>query len=535
MDILSILFLLLHIVIIGLSVWIGYRRALGRSLVRLTYLIVIGVASFFLGKLLSSLLSGFVMGIVHKNLPAELQNALLQSPELEPLIGNIIGALLAPVLFALLFGILELLTLICFKKLSTRIVSSITKKEESPKWSNWAGAASGLVIGIAIAAVLLSPMYVLVNVAENTSEETAALLSGSYEQEKAPVVPDGGSAMRVYPTGLALKIRPSFKTTSFFPWEKPLTQALTTYKIHGATEANHCESLLHSLPVLLDVSGDAIYAYNVTIENGGEPNDALSNAAATVIPHLDESDTVKYISADAIHALGCTLQNGEPFFGIELPKTDDKFASSVVTHLVDALAHTTPETAKDNMITLFGEPTISYDAGATEMPAVVTNKGLLTTMTKIDAEDPLSSLRGEDTLTLVGSLAENDNMSAMLDDIHQYTTDLIEESGINLADQQYESFYNDVKNDISTQISNHVNSEGSTVTDVAKDIESTLGGYLEEHNIDLDDMQVSVVSVSIAKEFLNEEYIKDGELDISIKDLMDFFGLDESQIPEWAH
>ena len=528
MDILSVCFLVLHLLIIGLSVFIGYRRALGRSLVRLVYLIVIGFISFFGGRILAKVLSETAMGMIHGMLPADIQKTVLLSPELEPLLANMMGALLVPVLFAVLFGILELLTLICFKRISGKIVTGITKIDTPTTVTRITGAATGLVLGIAIATVLLSPVYVFLNVAENTSTKADTILSDAYDSfgmSSAPV-------MKAQPTTVLFHIKPSIPTTSFFPWEKPFANLLTSYSIHQHTEKGHRESLLHSLPVLLETSSDALYAYNVTIQNGGLPNDALTNAAATIIPHLEESDTVKYLSADAIHALGVTFQNGDTILGFHLPESDDPLTNSLLTNLVNALADTSPESAKDNMITLFGMPTISYQNA--EASNVSSNSGLLSTMTRMEGEDPLASLAGEDTLGLVGSLAENNNMTGMMDDIQQYTQDKIKESDLDLSDRQYETFYNNVKDDITTQITNHTQKGDATITDVAKDIATTLDGYLEENEIEMDDMQVSVVSVSLAKEFMSEDYLVNGELDISVEDLMSFFGIDESQIPDWA-
>ena len=126
-------------------------------------------------------------------------------------------------------------------------------------------------------------------------------------------------------------------------------------------------------------------------------------------------------------------------------------------------------------------------------------------------------------------------MSAMLDDIQKYATDMIEEKGVDLSEQKYESFYNDVKQEITTQITAYTQDETAAVTDVAKNLENTLGDYLEENDIPADQMQISVVAVCIAKEFSGEEYIENGEITISTKDIMTFFGIDEADIPEWAN
>ena len=532
MTALSISFLVLEILILSLACLIGYRRGVGRTAVRLVYLLIIGLIAFLGARAISSSISASAMLIIHDLLPAEIQSILGYSPELEPLVANILSALLAPALFAVLFGLLQLLTLICFKKISTKIVSAVSKKGAASQ-NKWAGAVFGLIIGFAISAALLSPLYLVLDVIDLIPDRTVTIFSEAYDENGLGDLSNIQlpTTLAAQPTRLSLDIKPRFNSAKFSPWNKPLAKLLTDYKIHEQTEKKAHESLPHSIPLILEMAGDALYSYNSTIYNDGSANDALTNAASIVIPYLEKSDTVKYVATDIIHALGMTFQNGNSFFGLSLPTTENEFAKSMISHLVDALAHTTADTVKDNMVTLFGQPTVDQSTGAIQQNSI--NTGLLAAMSKIDADDPLSSLEFGDTITLVGAIAENGNMDAMMEDIHDFTTGLIEENGIDLSDRKYESFYTEVKDEISGHIS--ASSEESSITDVAKNIEGTLDDYLTEHKIDLDELQVAVVSVSIAKEFSDEKYKTDGELDISVKDLMNFFGVDESQIPDWAH
>ena len=534
MTFLSVSFLVLEILILVFAGLIGYRRGVGRTAVRLVYLILIGIGAFWAARAIAASVSASVLLGIHELLPADILSIFHYSPELEPLIINIVGAMLAPVLFAALFGLLQLVTLIFFKKISTAIVAAISDKD-TPTWSRWVGAVSGLVIGLAISAVLLSPLYLVLSVVDHTPDRTTDILTEAYDQNVVAEVSDikTSNALSAQPTPLSAEIKPGFNAARLFPWNAPLVDLLTKYNIHEQSESGAQETLTHSLPLIFEMAGDALRSYNSTIEYEGGTYDALTNAASTVIPYIDQSETVKYLATDVIHALGMTFQDGNTFFGLKPIETNDPFSQSILSHLIDALAHTTSETVKDNMVTLFGSPTFDQEA---DTISTTVNSGLLVAMIRFNPNDPLSSLASGDTTALVGSIAENGGMDAMLKDIHEYATDLIEESGIDLADRQYEEFYTDVKDEISDHIVTGTNSEDASITDIAKDIEGTIGNYVEDHDIALDDIQVSVVSVSIAKEFTNEKYINEnGELDISIKDLMSFFGIDESQIPDWAH
>ena len=156
MTIISACFLVLEILIIALGILIGYKRGVGRSVVRLIYLAVIGIVSFFTARAIAFKVSLPAFEAVYKFLPADIQHLFEKSHNLELLVENIVGAIIAPVIFAAMFGILQLLTLICFKRISQKLVAAITKKTDAPTIaSKWIGAGVGLVASVAIAAVLL--------------------------------------------------------------------------------------------------------------------------------------------------------------------------------------------------------------------------------------------------------------------------------------------------------------------------------------------------------------------------------------------
>ena len=535
MTYLSIAFLVLEILILAFAALLGYRRGIGRTAVRVVYLLIIGVGSFFAARAIAASVAGTVMALVHNMLPADVQALLAYSPELEPLVANIIGALAAPILFAVLFGLLQLITLIFFKKISTKIVSAITKDGEAPAWGKWVGAAAGLVVGFAIASALLCPLYLVLDVVDHVSDDTITVLTETIGEDvvvaSAITAPD---TLSIQPTTLALDIKPSFNAAKLFPWERPLVNALSTYNIHEQTATDVHESLTHSLPLIIDMAGDALRAYNYSLRHEDDEINAYANAASNIIPYLEETDTVKYLVTDAIHALGMALKEDHGVLGIELPETEDTFSKSLINHLVSALADTSEKTVKSNMTTLFGQPTIDHDTG--EISGKTHNSGLLSTVAHLDAADPMTSLSSGDTTALMGAIAENENLGEMMGEIQDLTNNMIADSGIDLADQQYEGFYNGVKDDITSQITDAMQSGGDTsITDVAKGIEGTLDSYLQENEVELDPLQLSVISVSLAKEFTDEKYVdENGDLNVSVSDLMNFFGVDASQIPDWA-
>lgn len=548
MTVISVVFLILELALLAVGVIVGYRRGIGRSLVRLVYLTVIGIVSFLLGRLIASRLSDTAIVAIRDALPADVRSLLTLTPEFESLVANILGALFTPIVFSLLFGLLQLLSLIGFKKLSGKLVSAIFKGQADPTQSKWAGAVLGLVMGLAVSAALLAPLFTVLHVVNSIPDQTVTIFVEAYEENGIPDLSASAplsNTLSLQPTAFDDSLKPAFDAAKLSPWCRPLSTWLTTYRVLGSDGEKEHDSLTHSLPLIAQVAGDALYAYNFTANSGGTENDALIQAASAVIPYLEESVTVRFAAADLVSAMGKTLQNGDSFFGLSLPDSDDPLAKSIMNDLVNALAHTTADTVKDNMITLFGMPTILYDPDAHyHLPE---SAGLLAAMIEMDAGDSVSSLTNSGSaLSLVTALAENDNMSVMLDTIREYANGVLEKNGVDLTEQQHQSAYESMIEELESDLEYYRQNADIPMEQMVEDIASTIGEGLSESaalvqhissSPELQDslqLQISVVAACAAKEFTSDSYTADGKVNITAKDIMSFFGIDDADIPDWA-
>lgn len=659
MTFISVLFLILELVILAVGILIGYRRGIGRSMMRLAYLAIIGIVSFILGRLIAFRVSDSVMLVLHDLLPADVQAILATTPELEVVIASLMGALIAPLVFALLFGILQLLSLIFFKMLSGKLVSAIYKNQEAPAWSKWAGAGVGLVSSVAIAAVLLSPLFTVMYVVENTPDETltifAEALGGEDDGESVVAMAPNG-AMKASVTALSPALDTldtPFDMTHLTPWKTFLIKALTEYEIPtgNADTPTHHESASDSLPALMEAAGDALYAYNQTATNGGTSVDAFTNAAAALIPYIEQSPTIKQVAADALSAMGQTLQNGGAIMGMELPKTENELIKSMVDSLVNTLAQTTPDTVESNMKSLFGElddslkpeskrtkpenkPSVPEETDPveietktetktaietealtetnvavtesdvtantektessassttesaastetdvkttetvgtetkvetetkaetetknetkaeteavkpTEQPTApadttsVANKGLLSALSKLDRENPLDSLKDESTSEIFkeafGGVANNPEMAGLISEIRAYAMTLIQKSNIDIMNEKYQPMYELVCSELESVLSDCLTSGMTSSKEVAGVIEERLMAQFEQYEFPVESYQVALVAQCAAVEFLGDKYVDGTSVSISVEDILSFFGLSESEMPEWV-
>ena len=650
MTFISVLFLVLELLILAVGILMGYRRGIGRSMVRLAYLAVIGIASFILGRLIAFRLSDSMIRRICDLLPTDAQALLATAPELEALVASLLGALIAPIVFALLFGILQLLTLIFFKTLSGKLVSSVYKKQEAPSWSKWAGAGVGLVSAVAIAAVLLSPLFTAMYMVEKTPDETLTIFAEALfeeDEQNAVVASVPGGAMKAPVMTLRPELDTAFDMTHLIPWETILLRALTDYEIpaEGTDAPAHRESASDSLPALIEAAGDALYAYNKTATKGGSSIDAFTNAAAAIIPHLEQSPTIKQAATDALSAMGQTLQNGGSIMGMELPQTENALLKNMIDNLVNTLAETTTDTVEDNMKTLFGElddslkpeskrkqpeqnqetpavtdpieveteaeteaatvpvpeetkpveskpaeskpadskpaeskpaeskpvesapaeskpaqtetttpPVTETEPKGTETteskpaeqpskPADTTtgntaNNGLLSALSKLDKEDPLGSLKNEETAGIIkdafGGIADNPAMAGLMNEIRSYAMSLIQQKGIDIMDEKYQPMYETVCYELGSVLSDCLSSGITSTKEVASILEARLMAEFENYKFPVESYQVGLVAQCAASEFLSDKYVDGTTVTVTVKDILSFFGIAEADMPEWA-
>lgn len=546
MTIAAIAFLVVEVLIVGIGILIGYRRGLGRTVVRAVYLAIIGVVSFFAGRTIANKITATVLNAVMPLIPEDISALLAQKPELSILLEHLLGALLVPFIFAILFAILQLLTLICFKLLSTKLVTAITKKTERTTVTKWTGAAAGMVLGIVVAAVLLSPMYTLLHVVESIPDDTIAIVEEAISENGMSLEADTGfstTAMHARPNTIALAASSHFKASSISPLNEALIAKLTVYTIPATLDGEpSTESATDTLPILLTTAGDALYAYNVTAKNGGSQIDAITNAAAAVATHLSESCAVRHVAADALYLVGVSFRDNGSFMDIELPQSDNAILTSIVNNLVDTLAHTTPATVEANMNSLFGSSEIKYGTESAASTNTAINKGLLSSMTKLDKDDPMKSLQDEAlsdaVASAIGNLADNENMSGVLTDIKDFAVGIIQDSDIDLSDEKYDALYEDISTNLSDKFTEHVSEDDeqtASVSDVAKSLESTIESYFDQYNIPTDSFQTSVIATCIAQEFYKEENIVDGSISVTVDDVLEFFGIAQSDIDNFLN
>ena len=358
--------LALQVLIVALGVWLGYKRGIGRGIVRLIELSLIAIVSLSLGRNIAAKIADTAFAMLLPLLGEDISAMISASESMRGLIVGFIGALLVPILFAIFFSVLGLITQILLKLRSKALTKLILGHEEdtSKAPSRYIGMAVGAVSAVLVALVLFSPLYTALSLVGGLSDESVALIGTLLEapeaDENTPVDPDAALAVRVSllkPKGLNLvslinEVRAVSTVTA------PLSLNLAT----ATTPEGERYNAVKEAVALTNAVGAAATAIteenNKTTEAGAtdtpvSPLNTLTAAATAALPHIAGQPFAKELVATAASTAGQHIQNGGSIAGIS-KDTGDFMTDIMVEAIAEVFVETTTQNLSDTTATLFG-------------------------------------------------------------------------------------------------------------------------------------------------------------------------------------
>lgn len=515
--ILSTVFLALEIVMVLFGVYMGYRRGVGCALVRLVELILIAVGSLFLGRFVAAKLQDILMGLVMEMAGESVMQYAEASAELTQLVGGLLGALLVPIFFALFFGLLKLITLIGFGKLSRRIAHGTTSKVHLEKGSKWGGAIVGLVSGMLVAAILLSPIFSYIYIAGNLSEESRDLLVEAFDLEEGTQMVVVGDRV-LLSTGTRVVLLGIEDIVPTGVPELPINELVCRLATRAeGIEGNY--SATDAVPELVNMVTDVLNTYNAAVESGEGDLNAIVKAAGSAIPHMENSEFIPEVTTSLLNAAGEILKNGGEVAGLSID-IEDASVKAVLDSFSDVLVNTSIENVEENMKTLIGS---GEDGSA---------PGVLQTLVSIDfsrgAELITDEASANALVDMLLTLADNENMSSVMESIRTIGIDAIRSSGIDLFGAEAESAYPELAEGLNLAVKataedagDFRNSVGS-VTELLKNLATEYGVSGE-----ITDPQYKLVSICIVHYFCTSENyaaLDAGNAAVTVEEVKAFFG-----------
>lgn len=530
--VIAISFLVLELLIVALGVWLGYRRSTGRSLVRLVYLIVIGGLSLLVSRLVAGPISSAFWNLIHNNFVGEVAAILDASPNLDVLLIGFIGALCVPIVFSLVFAVLQALSMICLKRLSTAIVSKITGSGEEPTKKNRAiGAAIGAVSALVVVMGLFAPISMVETISAQISEDAVVVaehLSAPAPSTLLNVVPhvatDAARAFGKLPSVLRI-----FDYTNLLTLDT--TPGGVSYS--AAKEAG--------------VIGNAALVVFDELKNedaGTTDEDAIAmigRVATVALGELSGSDMSREIMVDLVCGVGITLQNGGSIGGV-----DTSHGSKVQNVLMKGVANTLAKTTKDNLaanmktfvgIDLDAVSTTggnsSGDAQGEEQVDVKSEAGAIQYLAKADITNAQDILKDnekcENLIDAIYTVSENPEMTDMMDAISEAGNELLSGDDNPLKDldeNTVSSFQDTLNNTLKIEAGKE---ESSSLKDKADTLKNTIVSTAKDNNIEIDEKQAELGAICVATEFLSQEmidaYLNDPNFSISYDEIAAYLGI----------
>ncbi len=528
-------FYALELLIVAFGVFLGYRRSTGRSLVRLSYLIVIGILSVVVSRLVAAPLSaalysplrGMLKGIFDGDVSAIFD----ASPELDRLLIGFVGALCIPIVFSVVFGLLQALTMICQKRISKRIVRWITHSDAEPtKGARFGGAAIGLVSSVLVVMGLFAPIYEVETIASQLSEDAVHIVEKMETPAKRPTAQLG-----VLPPAVNELLESLCKLPAalrLFDYTDLLTLAKTPdgVRYRGAHEAG---VLANAAIIVVDELDH--------MQRGEGDEDmmhTIGQVATVALGELSGSDMSREIMVDVVRGAGNVLQSGGSIGGI-----DTVHGSNVQNTLMKGLSGVLANTDKDNLaanmktlvgLDLDGGADNASGEGADATPDVKTEAGAIQYLAKADITNTDSLMKDSEKcgnlVEAIYTVSENPNMDELIEAVGDVGNELLQGDQNplkNISKETAEELHSSIHETLKDEASK---GGDSALKDVAGTLKDSFMDTAAQNNVLIDESQAELGAICVVSEFFTPEmldaYLNDPNFSISYEEVMAYLGID---------
>ncbi len=347
-TVLLILFIILEVLILALGALYGYRRGTGKSVVRIIYVTLLAVVSFFIARVISAAVAGGVLAVVISVAGGKPAEIMATAPEIKEAVRAILAAAIAPSLFALFFGILQALSMFKFDIVSKKLIMLVRKNGDlMKKGSRWGGAAIGLAQGVIVATILLIPLTCAITILGDTDPAALAAL-------KIPGYSETGESSSAHSS-------PSNTLMLYTNMVHPLTQyynklpiqyvAKKITKINQNIASPQAANLIIVAPQILSVAGNIANEVSAADDNGISKDTAISKAIELSCPNMEKSEYLKALLNQLFKSAGKTWEKGATYAGIKL-RSENEISKAMINSLIEKFGKSKPEYATQTLKSL---------------------------------------------------------------------------------------------------------------------------------------------------------------------------------------
>ncbi|MBQ8407819.1 MAG: hypothetical protein IJY39_03045 [Clostridia bacterium] len=445
----------------------GLKKTVGTLIAIVFSAIVAAIITFIVCKPTSSLMVT-LMEWLQNVLPEGQIKDLFDVNELGVAASYYSAMLIAPIFFTLVYAVLSIVVAI--------IVAIVIKfvppfKKPGAVLNRLGGMGVGVVCGVLVAVILLTPVVGMIGAISNLDEEQLASLTG--DEAVAETITDTVNG--------------------------PVVNTLTVmgcgmlYDLFASAEFEGDKVYLREdLAVIIGMTDDL-----QTLQGDvADYDDTQINALKSIISEMDKSPLLKNTVAGMLATASQKWLAGEDFIGIA------KFtAGDLVDPVIDGLLEVMSTTDKN---------TVAADLGTMiDVFAIIIDSGIL--KEGGDYQSVLTKLGGGVISDLLVAINQNERMHPLSDEIMTLSVRALASTiGIpESADEQYDMLMNDIAGILDS-------TAGMSEEERASAVQSELSVALDEYGVDISDESVQNVTESVLADL--------GDLDsVTASDVEEFF------------
>ena len=449
----------------------GLLRGTKKGLIRLGFLAVSAVLSFFLAKWLSGSFGALLIPKLQEwaaTVP-EIAGFFEQTGDLQAAVGAIAQMLAGPLLFLVCYVLLALITwgiqaVLCF-------ILRIKADKEKMIVRVIGGAATGLLAGVIGVFVFITPVVGYTQLASETVVQADALtaklpelgLEEYNEKYLAPAANTPGIS-QLY-SGLGAQL---FGSLTRAEWEGQTVELETEWF------------------ALIGAANEAAQLVEKPVEEYG---DAEADTLHRITDRLGQSELLCELGSYAVSEVATAWLEGRAYMGIAKPEIEDESVQLIFHALLTVMSESDAENFSGDMDFI------------ADLIGLFIKKGVLKKMSEGETEDLIAYLVSSGLLQEVGDLfGSYQRMKPINDAIGDAAMRLLVKQ---LGDPDtYLEKYEDLMDDVSGALKNATDAEGNVNVEALTESMSTT---LAEHNIEVPEEATEIIADVLAEEFAGED------------------------------
>lgn len=506
-TVLTLITYFLFAVIIVLGVLFGFKRGLGRSVVRVVYMAVLIPVSYFLGRAVANPISDKLIRLITNSKNKVIHTIVEGSPETAELLHQMARVLVIPLLFALLYGLFEALSYILFNRISSAVLNKVRKGKEPVSRSRLLGGLIGLGRGLVVSTILLIPLCMVITVVSTSDPAALASL-------KVPGFKSGDKqvAMATSPVAVLASNRILYPMT--------MVPADTIPEEYAELrDSGIC--VMQEAPYIINAVGNAKQTYSDATKAKSDKSIAVIKTIGAINSSVGDSKVLPAVVAYIIRVEAKEIKKSDTIFGFDYSNSNE-LTKQLLHEMLAVLEEVNSENVNSILSTLTGD---GDQSGALE--------NVVTIMKNTNSGETIRQNADLFSETLV-DMGKSNDLKQINSIVSQIGIQYLNKSGMSLfsdetPDEKKKQMFDTVADTINRyydEISVNIDAfddGGKTYEQCVNNLSQVIIDATKDENYTITEDEAIIVSVGLISYF-------EGHDEVTAEGLMEYIGLSDEEI-----